>query len=73
MSKTATQKATVIVEEVELDSCPFCGGKAFLKNYTSLVGGTSWYWGKCSTKTCGVSTKAGEDAHKSTDLWNRRA
>lgn len=73
MAKAEAQKATVIVEEVELQACPFCGGKAFLKNYMSLVGGSNQFWGKCSTKTCGVSTKACDDADKAADIWNRRA
>lgn len=53
------------MSEINLKSCPFCGGEAkIVKSYYTI-------WVKCIC--CGAKSRCEENEEKVAEVWNRRA
>ena len=61
-------------EQIELKSCPFCGGEAVLEYITLCCNSAS----QCRCKSCNATTKAVQISHRyscdeeAAKAWNRR-
>lgn len=57
---------------MKVKTCPFCGGKAIIKQRES--GGTTWWKVTCMNANCFIRPETGEEENKEDIIkaWNRR-
>lgn len=58
-------------EEIKLEPCPFCGGKAWAYSGTTYHFESGWGW-ICACKSCDAQGQIGETKAAAIRNWNRR-